>query len=242
MTVLSPREFTRAVNLTPEAFTPIPRAFLEHTNALGLTSSQVMFVIQVMSYRWDRALPHPSQGMLAERMGINTRRVQKLERDLREGGFLLVEQRGPRASAYDFSLLFLKLEEVAGLARVSREHIASRHGVEERWPASFAVPFVRVPMAFLTCYRTLGISNPRALLLLELLSYMHAGAPAFPSQETLAERLGISPRGVRAGLKDLEEKGLLRTENRPFTSNRYHLDGLFLALEEHSKPPLQNKR
>jgi len=55
----------------------------------------------------------------------------------------------------------------------------------------------------------------------------------FPALTTIAERIGLDVRTVRASVKRLEDLGYLRREPAPYGGpNRYHLEGLFRALEQ----------
>lgn len=69
------------------------------------------------------------------------------------------------------------------------------------------------------------------MLLIHLIAHKWSEAAPFPSQDTLADRMGVSARRVRQILKSLKELGFLRWDRRAYNSNLYDLQPLYDALE-----------
>ena len=77
-----------------------------------------------------------------------------------------------------------------------------------------------------------GLNPTEALVIIQLMSHKWDSRAPFPALTTIAERLGLQVRSVRAAVKRLEDLGYLRREPSTYGGpNRYHLDGLFTALE-----------
>jgi len=77
-----------------------------------------------------------------------------------------------------------------------------------------------------------GLASTEAMLVIHLLDFKWGEDAPFPKVDTLAKRMGLTDRSIRTILKRLEDLGFLRREIRVHKSSRYHLDGLFEALEE----------
>src|SRR5579872_6120930 len=58
--------------LFDEGFLGVPAAFLKYYTLLELTAGEAMFVLQLMSFKWNEQAPFPSYKTLAQRMGITT--------------------------------------------------------------------------------------------------------------------------------------------------------------------------
>lgn len=77
-----------------------------------------------------------------------------------------------------------------------------------------------------------GLNPTETLVIIQIMSHKWDGRAPFPALTTIAERIGLDVRSVRASVKRLEGLGYLRREPSPYGGpNRYHLDGLFQALE-----------
>lgn len=105
-----------------------------------------------------------------------------------------------------------------------------------RWTEPLAKGWVPISSYFLANYHRLdqrrGFKPFEVVFLIHLLSFKWGSDAPFPSQETLALRMGMSSRRVRQISKDLEDAGYITVLRAPRVSNRYIFDGLFNALEE----------
>ncbi len=70
------------------------------------------------------------------------------------------------------------------------------------------------------------------MVIIHLLSFKWDVNAPFPALKTIATRMGIATPSVRTHLRNLEKKDLLYREMQIGTTNRFHLQKLFLKLEE----------
>lgn len=71
-----------------------------------------------------------------------------------------------------------------------------------------------------------GLSDSAKLMYLAIVDYSYNNTHCFPSQETLAEELGISVRWAKKQLQELREFGLIKVCQRAGSSNVYVLTPL----------------
>lgn len=97
--------------------------------------------------------------------------------------------------------------------------------------------YVALPNILVRGQARLGLTTTQFNILVQLLSYwIDPKRPPFPSKKELAARMGLNPATVRINIAKLEERGLVRREQRKtlsgdWNSNVYHLDGLVDALK-----------
>ena len=73
--------------------TQIANGFLDYysqleSNGKRLASSDVLMVIQLMRFKWDKTNPYPSHANLAARMGVGVPAVRKILKKLEDMNFL----------------------------------------------------------------------------------------------------------------------------------------------------------
>lgn len=113
------------------------------------------------------------------------------------------------------------------------EDTSSKRKVGDRWtPAVAAHGWTPICDYFLTNYHRLGITHGGAMLVVHLISFKWDADAPFPSLSRLAKYMGITPTSVRTHLRRLEQKGYLYRQMRTGTTNRFHLTGLFDAMEK----------
>lgn len=113
------------------------------------------------------------------------------------------------------------------------------HRIAARWTERLATRFCPVSSFFLANYHRLsphdganGLSSAEAMLLIHLMDFKWTADAPYPTTNTIAKRMGISQRQVRATLQRLEGLGFLRRERPSLTgANRYRLEPLFEKLE-----------
>ena len=100
-------------------FCPVSSYFLAnyarlkpHPNARGLTSSEAMFIIQLMDFKWDERMPYPTMNTLAERLGVGRRSARKTASNLVEQGYLNRVEMPYGPNRYDLEPLFKALESL----------------------------------------------------------------------------------------------------------------------------------
>lgn len=115
-------------------FTPVADAFLRYGCLLprsdgkrGLTPSEVVLVVQLMSFKWTREAPFPSQKTLAQRMGMSERAVRNIICRLENDKYVVRHRR--RHNEYDLSGLFKALERLLDEQGVKLEQTAAMSSV-----------------------------------------------------------------------------------------------------------------
>lgn len=122
---LSPADRSIAHRLTPrlseEGWVAVPALLLRYmgrfpcpSGATGLTTPEVLILIQLLSFKWTKEPPRPPIEMLAERLDKTPRAVSGILAGLKKKGLLKWERgaRG-RANRYDLQPLFTALEALA---------------------------------------------------------------------------------------------------------------------------------
>jgi DNA-binding MarR family transcriptional regulator len=78
-----------------QSFSPVPEYFLANYHRLrpredaqGLTSTEAMVIVQLMSFKWDSRAPFPTIGKIAKRMGLAERTIREAVRRLEQLGYL----------------------------------------------------------------------------------------------------------------------------------------------------------
>ena len=99
-------------------FMPVPNLFLRHYAQLGITTTQSMFLLQLMALAWDAVSPPVNMTMLAERMGVSRRAVQLISAELSAAGIVEIfdqydDQGAQVENGYNLAPLF---EQLAALA------------------------------------------------------------------------------------------------------------------------------
>lgn len=112
----------------------------------------------------------------------------------------------------------------------------SKREVGKRWtPELVRDGWTPVSDAFLEFYADLPtpITTAEAMLVVHLVHYKWDEKAPFPGFKTVAKRMGMTDTQVRNHARSLERKGYLQRVKRVGTTNRFHLEKLFEALERH---------
>ncbi|MEX2580579.1 MAG: helix-turn-helix domain-containing protein [Verrucomicrobiales bacterium] len=103
-----------------------------------------------------------------------------------------------------------------------------------RWSEALAEDgFTQISNFFLRNYHRLEpepLTHGEAMFVVHLMQHKWDSDAPFPKYETIAKRMGVTPKSVRRYAKSLQDKGFLRRERRRGTTNRFHLGGLIQAL------------
>jgi len=96
--------------LLQAGFTAVPNLVLRHYVALGITPTEMMFIIHIWQYWWNEKDPYPSLRTISDRMGISWRNAQRYVASLKQKAVLVVTPRfaaglGQMTNEYDFSPL-----------------------------------------------------------------------------------------------------------------------------------------
>lgn len=98
-----------SLQLFAEGFVAVPTALLRHYTALNLNNSELVFVMELMCFKWDEAAPFPSYTTLAQRMGVTTEAVRNHAKALEDKGLLRRVKRSGRTNAFELRPLTEKL-------------------------------------------------------------------------------------------------------------------------------------
>lgn len=80
--------------------------------------------------------------------------------------------------------------------------------------------YTKVPNEYI---RDPSITSSEFRVLVSILSYGYGNHPSFPSQDTIAQDIGLTTRAIRYNLKSLIKKGLISYKRRGFNkSNVYN--------------------
>lgn len=94
-------------------FLAVPLAFLKFHAAIKpkLKPAEAMFVLQLMSYKWDTGAPFPGYKTIAKRMGVSEVYARKIARALEDKGLMKRRFRRSQTNLFDLQPLFDKLAE-----------------------------------------------------------------------------------------------------------------------------------
>ena len=102
-------------------FTIVPNLLLTQQEVLGLGSHQCLLLIHLMTYWWESGRnPYPSKAVLARRMGVSERQIQRYISDLIKTGFVrrrredVRTRTGRSAVSFDLTGLVEKLQKLEG--------------------------------------------------------------------------------------------------------------------------------
>ena len=101
-----------ALASSPLGYTTVPNVLLERYKDLGITDSELVFILQVFRFKWDVELPFPALIRVAKFMKKNRRTVQRYAQSLEKKKLLKRYFREYNTNKYNFSLLIEKLEEL----------------------------------------------------------------------------------------------------------------------------------
>ena len=93
-----------------EGYVAVPAAFLRNYTRLELSNSELVFILQLMSFKWNENAPFPSYKTVAQRMGITTEMARRHAKSLEEKGLLKRVKRTGQSNAFDLRPLTAALE------------------------------------------------------------------------------------------------------------------------------------
>ena len=99
-----------------DGFVAVPRTFLRLAGTLkpSLTPAETLFVIQLMSWKWDERAPFPGYSSVAKRMGVSVPYARKIARSLEKKKLLRRQVRRGQTNRFDLTPLFEKLVDHVG--------------------------------------------------------------------------------------------------------------------------------
>jgi hypothetical protein len=97
--------------LFADGFLSVPTKFLRRYASLSppLTSGEALFVLQLMTFKWESAPPFPTYQRIANAMGVTDKMARRYAQKLQKKGYLirLFQDRAP--NRFDLSGLFRAL-------------------------------------------------------------------------------------------------------------------------------------
>lgn len=109
-------------DLFDDGFVAVPTRFLQlyaHLKPHPLTPGEVIFALQLMTFKWSAASPYPSYKRIAQRMGLTDKMVRRYAQSLEAKGYIKRQKRVSQTNRFDLSGLFEALREAARLARIA---------------------------------------------------------------------------------------------------------------------------
>jgi hypothetical protein len=107
---------TQDTELFREGWLSVPTKFIRSYAALNppLSPGEALFVLQLMTFKWDDAAPFPSYGRIAKTMGVTDKMARRYAQGLQRKGYLTrqFQKRGP--NKFDLTRLF---DALAGVRR-----------------------------------------------------------------------------------------------------------------------------
>lgn len=114
-------------NVMEHGFSIIPSLIFKAQARLGLTGMQLAIVLQLGDHWWEADRnPYPSKKTVAERLGIDSRTLQRHIAALEKAGYVkrierLSKLKGKLSNEYDLSGLVKRLKEIEPDFREARE-------------------------------------------------------------------------------------------------------------------------
>ena len=107
-------------------FTAVPNLLLNHYVALGISPTELVFIVHIWQYWWNAQDPYPALRTVGEKMGKDLRTARRYAEALKTKELLIVRERsapgkGQITSEYDFAPLLARLLEQASGTRRSQE-------------------------------------------------------------------------------------------------------------------------
>jgi DNA-binding transcriptional regulator YhcF (GntR family) len=115
--------------------------------------------------------------------------------------------------------------------------------IQERWGVVADPGFQALPDILVLHQAELGITSEELNVLLNLTAHWwRAGDAVFPRAETIAKRMGVSPRTVRRLLGCLIKKGFVKKSKMPSGNIAYEMESLKAKLSPIAFRVLEDRR
>lgn len=104
-------------------YTPIVNTLLEYYTLLEITDNELVFIIQILSFKWTVENPYPSLNTIAKRMGKSRGTTQGYARSLEAKGLLQRIFTEGQPNHFNFSPLIKILEQLEPYLELDRGSI-----------------------------------------------------------------------------------------------------------------------
>lgn len=98
-----------------DGFLAVPLILLRNLPDIGeygITTTEFVFILQLMSFKWDARSPYPSYKRIADQMGVSKTYTKKIARKLEDKGLLKRRMQEGTTNRYDLSPLFDVLKDM----------------------------------------------------------------------------------------------------------------------------------
>jgi len=114
-----------------DGFLVVPYKFLRSYAALRppLSNGEVLFILHLMSFKWEEAAPYPSYKTLARLMGVDEKTVQRHAQSLCRKKYLYRIFQPQGTNRFDLTKLFAALAKAESIP-VKRAHAVAQEGEE----------------------------------------------------------------------------------------------------------------
>src|SRR6266850_1694389 len=99
--------------LFSDGFLSVPVRFLRRYASLNppLTHGEALFVLQLMTFKWERAAPFPAYMRIAKSMGVTDKMARRYAQRLQKKGYLIRQFQHRAPNKFDLTGLFEALAE-----------------------------------------------------------------------------------------------------------------------------------
>lgn len=95
-----------------EGFIVVPNRFFQRYASLrpqALSPGEALFILHLMTFKWEAAAPYPSYGTLAKRMGVTDKMARRYAQRLQKKGYLMRLFRKRAPNRFDLTGFFRAL-------------------------------------------------------------------------------------------------------------------------------------
>lgn len=105
---------TQSEWLFKDGWLSVPTKFLRSYAEMNppLSPGEALFVLQLMTFKWDVAAPYPSYGRIAKTMGVTDKMVRRYAQGLQKKGYLIRQYQSHAPNKFDLTRLFDALAKV----------------------------------------------------------------------------------------------------------------------------------
>lgn len=99
--------------LQSDGYTPIPNTLIKNQAKLGITDAEMVVIMSLASFKWDRQMPYPSVATLCSFTGKTSGAIRNILRNLDRKGLVKRVYRENQTNKYDLSPLIKLLNSYA---------------------------------------------------------------------------------------------------------------------------------
>ena len=108
------------------------------------------------------------------------------------------------------------MAKTTATAKAKKPTAAENKEIEKRWGKDLvAAGWTAIPNVLFECSQQLGLKHLDVVIILHLAGYWwHAGNDPYPTKQTLAAKIGVTPRTIQRSIAELEDKGYIKRHPR----------------------------